>query len=680
MDGCGSRRGPAVLVFLLFLGCLAGATGAGPGKTAVPQTDKVSGFEAPYAPGEVLVRFRPGTSLAAAAVLAADLDADGLREFPILSKLRERPCLLLRSARRSTEELLADLRADPRVEAVSPNYRRRLQRLPNDPKYPKLWAMGKIGAPQAWEKTVGSPGVVIAVLDTGVDYRHEDLAANMWRNPGEIPGNGVDDDGNGFVDDVYGYDFASDRSGRNDSDPMDIESHGTHVAGTMAAVGNNGVGVCGVAWNVRIMALKGFRPDLHIYDSDSIEAIEYAILMKRDYGVNLVAINASFGGSGESQLQKDAIAAAGGQGIALVCAAGNDGTDNDATAFYPASYDLPNIIAVAATDENDQLASFSNFGANGVDMAAPGVGILSTVPAGLGQEAWLKSGSDVFDASPLEFSGLTAASGLTRPIHDCGRGQSAGSFPAAVSDNIALIERGDVTFKEKTVNAQNAGAVAVVIYNNEAGNFSGTLGNAGSWIPVISLAREDGLQVKARGVHTVTLVDRPANYGIMDGTSMAAPHVCGALGLLAAQFPADDLPKLISRLYSGADRLAALENKVKTGARLNLYRSLAQSLILAMTVSRRQANVWVVERDFAEVFFSVEKEPGPTISGETYSVYRKSAGDSYQSVKEIAGNELQNGGFTFYDKYLDRALEYTYVIQARNAQGEVIALSNEQSI
>ncbi len=164
-----------------------------------------------------------------------------------------------------------------------------------------------------------------------------------------------------------------------------------------------------------------------------------------------------------------------------------------------------------------------------------------------------------------------------------------------------------------------------MIYNNEAGNFSGTLGNAGSWIPVVSLSREDGLLVKARGVHSVTLVNRPGNYGIMDGTSMAAPHVSGALGLLAAQFPADDLPKRISRLYSGADRLAALESKMKTGARLNLARALAQNLVLAMTVSRQQASVWVVNKDFAEVYFSVEKDPGSTISGETYTVYRKDA-------------------------------------------------------
>jgi subtilisin family serine protease len=194
------------------------------------------------------------------------------------------------------------------------------------------------------------------------------------------------------------------------------------------------------------------------------------------------------------------------------------------------------------------------------------------------------------------------------------------------------------------------------------------------------VAREDGLLVKGRGIHQVALANHTASYGFMEGTSMAAPHVSGALGLLAAQFPADDLSRRISRLYSGADRLASLESKLKTGARLNLARSISQSLILSMTVSRQQADAWVVSRDFAEVYFSAEKEPGAAISGETYTVYRKSAGGSYLSVKEIAGSEIQNGGYTYVDKYLDRAVEYTYVVQARNPQGEVIALSNEQSI
>ena len=361
-------------------------------------------------------------------------------------------------------------------------------------------------------------------------------------------------------------------------------------------------------------------------------------------------------------------------------AADNEGTDNDATPFYPAGYDLPSIVSVAATDAGDQLASFSNFGANAVDLAAPGVGILSTVPAGKGQEAWLRSGADVFDANPLEHSSLTPGAGLNRAVYDCGRGLDGGDFPPAVSGNIALIERGDTTFREKTLNAQAAGAVGVAIYNNEPGNFTGTLGNAGSWVPVVSLAREDGLTVRSRGVHAVNLTNRPASYGLMDGTSMAAPHVSGALGLLAARFPGDDMAKLISRLYSGCDRIAALNGKMKTGARLNLVRALTQTLVLTMTVSRRQATAWVLAKDYAEVYCMVEKDPGSSISGETYTVYRKTLSGTYESVKEIAASEIQNGAFTYYDKYLDRNLGYVYVIQARNAQGEVIAMSNEQSI
>jgi subtilisin family serine protease len=679
MNRSGNRRWTALFFFTLLAG-LAVATGPVRAKDPGMTSADGSAGELPYAQGEVLVKFRPGTAEGAIALLASDLAVEETHEFRVLSQLRQRPYLLLRSTRRSTPELLASLRADATVEAASPNYRRHLLRRPNDSKFSKLWGMERISATSAWELNVGSTGVVVAVLDTGVDYLHEDLAANMWHNPGEVPGNNIDDDQNGFRDDVYGYDFASDRFGNQDSDPMDIDSHGTHVAGTIGAVGNNGKGVCGVSWQVRIMALKAFRPDMHIYDSDCIEAIDYAVMMKREYGVNIVAINASFGGGGEDQLQEDAISEAGSQGIAFVCAAGNDGVDSDATPFYPAGYDLPSIVSVTATDADDELASFSNFGANSVDLAAPGVGILSTVPAGKGQEAWLKSGSDVFDANPMEYSGLSAAAGLNRTIHDCGLGQSASDFPAAVSGNIALIERGVTTFKEKTTKAQNAGAVGVVIYNNESGNFSGTLGDAGSWVPVVSISREDGLAVRSRGVHQVNLTSRPASYGLSDGTSMAAPHVSGALGLLAAQFPADDLSKRINRLYSGANRLASLEGKVKTGARLNLARSLAQSLVLSMTVSRRQANAWVLAKDYAEVYFSVEKDPGSPISGETYVIYRKTLSGTYQSIKEIAASELQNGAFTYYDKYLDRNVGYVYVIQALSAQGEVIALSNEQSI
>lgn len=209
----------------------------------------------------------------------------------------------------------------------------------------------------------------VAVIDTGVDYKHPDLAANMWTNPGEIPGNGVDDDGNGFIDDVHGYDFCN-----FDGDPADDHGHGTHVAGTIAAVGNNDVGVVGVNWNARVMAVKFLCGSGSGTTSGAISAVLYAA----DMGARVM--NNSWGGGGFSQALKDAITTADQAGALFVAAAGNSSVDNDATPHYPSSYDVPNVMAVAATDHNDARAGFSNYGAVSVDLGAPGVSILSTVP------------------------------------------------------------------------------------------------------------------------------------------------------------------------------------------------------------------------------------------------------------------------------------------------------------
>jgi subtilisin family serine protease/fibronectin type 3 domain-containing protein len=270
---------------------------------------------------------------------------------------------------------------------AEPDYQVRVATIPNDSQFSDQWALdntGQLGgtvdadidAPEAWDLTTGTGSTVVAVIDTGVDYLHPDLAPNIWTNPGEIAGDGIDNDGNGFVDDMHGYDFFND-----DADPMDDNNHGTHVAGTIGAEGDDGFGIAGINWGVQIMAVKFLGSDGSGSTSDAIAAVQYAV----DNGAHIS--NNSWGGDPYSQAMYDVIADAAGQDHIFVAAAGNGnfiglGVDNDATPFYPASYDLDNIVAVAATDRNDQIAVFSNYGLTSVDIGAPGVDILSTLPGG----------------------------------------------------------------------------------------------------------------------------------------------------------------------------------------------------------------------------------------------------------------------------------------------------------
>ena len=300
----------------------------------------------------------------------------------------------------------------PLVVAVEPDFVIAPATIPNDPSFGSLWGLHNTGqsggvvnadidAPAAWLTTTGSRGVVIAVIDTGVDYTHRDLAANAWRNAGEIAGDGIDNDGNGYVDDVFGWDFVN-----RDADPMDDNGHGTHVAGTIGAVGNNGTGVVGVNWQVSIMALKFLSGSGSGSTSGAIGALNYATRMKRDFGVNVVATNNSWGGGGFSTTLREAIAGGGRAGILFVAAAGNDGTNNDSTPHYPSNYTDDALISVAATDRSNRLASFSNFGATSVDVAAPGAGIVSTLP---GNRSGSFSGTSMATPHVAGVVGLMAA-------------------------------------------------------------------------------------------------------------------------------------------------------------------------------------------------------------------------------------------------------------------------------
>lgn len=259
------------------------------------------------------------------------------------------------------------------VEYIERDFVVRADAQPNDGDYAQQWAFPKISAPRAWDTRTNSEDRLVAVIDTGVDYRHPDIVANMWTNPGETPGNNVDDDGNGIVDDVFGANFVPDMA---TGDPMDDHRHGTHVAGTVGAVSHNNLGVAGTNWKTKLMAVKFLDANGRGTISNAIRAIEYATRMKAHI------MNNSWGGGPFSPTLERAIRDANDAGILFVAAAGNSNTDNDAAPHYPSSYDVPNVLAIMATDQSDAKAGFSSFGATTVDVGAPGVDIRSTTPAG----------------------------------------------------------------------------------------------------------------------------------------------------------------------------------------------------------------------------------------------------------------------------------------------------------
>jgi serine protease len=383
-----SQRLLTLCFCLLIAIASANAAPRGKGSKTVNISNPLDGLRrtARYAPDRLIIKFKKSARLSKAQMTAL---TKGTQKHRFRSGAR----LFKLPKGKNVNQIIARLKKNPNVEYVQrDHYLKAHATKPNDELLEECWGLDNTGqtlgeidadidAPEAWDITTGSSDVIIAVIDTGVDYTHSDLAANMWINAGEIPDNGIDDDGNGYIDDVHGISVIA---GEVSGDPYDDHAglgHGTHVAGILGAVGNNSKGISGVNWNVRIMALKFLDSSGGGYESDAAICIDYAVTM----GAHIT--NNSYGGPDHSQALLDAIVRSSNAGVLFVTSAGNATLDLDSIPAYPASYDVPNIISVAATEHSDSIAMFSNYGRNTVHVGAPGENIYSTVPGGNYQHA-----------------------------------------------------------------------------------------------------------------------------------------------------------------------------------------------------------------------------------------------------------------------------------------------------
>lgn len=308
---------------------------------------------------------------------------------------------------------LKALENHPAVQYVEPNYKISIQASPDDPKFSELWGLHNTGqtggtadadidALEAWDISVGSRDVIVAVIDTGVDHTHPDLANNMWVNPNEIAGDGIDNDNNGYVDDVHGINAITDSG-----DPMDDQGHGTHVSGTIGAIGNDGVGVVGVNQQVSIIGCKFLDAGGSGSSADAIKCIDYLVGLK-NAGVDVRISNNSWGGGGYSQAMADAITSSEEAGMLFVAAAGNSAVDNDSNPHYPSSYEHESVLSVASTTHTDAMSSFSQWGLVSVDLGAPGSAIVSTVPGG---------GYDSFSGTSMATPHVAGAAALALSVN-----------------------------------------------------------------------------------------------------------------------------------------------------------------------------------------------------------------------------------------------------------------------
>jgi len=592
--------GPAIVVgVLLLLPALAAASGAQAppdrsgdraGATLRP-ADGSPGARDPapapsgprFVPGEVIVGFRPGVGgVERAAVRATTRTAvDERLAVPRTELLRVR-------GDRSPRRLARRLERLPEVAYAQPNYYRHATQLPDDPELDALWGLvnggqlarsqtgiagADVSAEQAWDVNTGDPETIVAVVDTGVDATHPDLAANV------VPG---------------GWDFID-----NDSDPSDLDGHGTHVAGTIGAVGDNGIGVAGVAWNVGLLPVRVLDEHGNGTDVGIAHGFAYAAAA----GARIV--NASLGGEGASPVIDAAIADA--PQTLFVVAAGNGGgdgvgDDNDATPIFPCNSPEPNVICVAATDNRDELAGFSNFGATSVDLAAPGVDVRSTAAAGVDRELFFEGFEEDLDgrwqrggnagdfesawdrvAAPVasgDWSIADSPAGDYEPDIHAWIDSPAIDLTGGSDCRLALSRRLDVAPGDFFVVDVTDDGFGEYQSFSQSGSFDwdGFLGDISDYDGAAEF--QLGLRIYGDGdgdvgdgayvddVSVVCIGSAPG-YDFLSGTSMATPHVSGVAALVLAEVPDAPVAQLRDAILDGVDADAALTGVVATGGRLN---------------------------------------------------------------------------------------------------------------